>query len=467
MDLARHGKMRLHAILIHSLGTKGQRVFSNVGQADTYEECITQLAEHFTAPKSVLTLKMRGVFAGWTLVPLLLVAVWADTYLPHQHDHQHRHDGEIHCHRLSAPNADFAFDLYKRLNSKTTSQENIFYSPLGISTVLSMLSTGARGETHSQVFSTLGYSAFNQTEVNEAYQHLFQVHGHRQKHQQLDVGNAAVLRSGFDPLETFLKAVKHYYSGEVFSVNMAKPQEATANINEYIANKTQGKIRDMVRDLDPSMAMVLINYVYFKGEWQKPFNPTWTQEADFTVNDFTKVRVDMMTRTGHYKTYWDIQNHTTIVMLPYEGKSSMMIVLPNKDKMNMVEETINKDYIQHWKNSVSMRYVDLSLPKFSISTEISLETTLKEMGIINAFEDNADFTGISDQIKIKVSKASHKTVLSVTETGTEAAAATFTEFMYLTLPPSITVDRPFLVFILESSTDSIMFMGKINNPTAM
>ncbi|KAM6992693.1 alpha-1-antitrypsin homolog [Tautogolabrus adspersus] len=406
---------------------------------------------------------MCGIISSCALAALLLAAAWAD----HQsHGSEHSHTGAISCNKLSSPNADFAFALYKSLNAKAAPGKNIFYSPLGISTALSMVSAGARGETHSQLFSSLGYSAFNQTQVNEAYKHLFDIHGRSQENFQLDVGNAAAVRSGFNPLEKFLNNVKQFYQGEIFNVNHNNPSEAEAEINRFIANKTQDKIKDMVKDLDPDMALVLINYVYFKGMWEKPFDSDMTHEEDFHVDKTTKVKVDMMTRTGYYKAYWDQVNHTTVVMLPYKGNASMMIILPDEDKMKEVEGHINKDYIKHLQDSLHIRYIDLSLPKCSISADAALENTLKEMGITNAFEDKADFSGISEEYKLKISKASHKAVLSVTEMGTKAAAVSIMEFIYYSLPPSITINRPFLVFILENSTGSILFMGKVTDPTA-
>lgn len=205
---------------------------------------------------------MHGVFTGcgFAALLLLLAVTWAD--------HHHHQEGELGCHQLSAHHADFAFALYKKLNTQIAAGKNIFLSPLGISAALSMVSTGAQGETHRQLFSSLGYSAFNQTQVNEAYKRLFHRLGHSQEGQRLDVGNAVALRSDFTPLETFLNDVKNYYAGEIFSVDMSRHDEAVAEINRFIANKTQDKIRDMVKDLEPDMAMALINYVYFKGKKQ-------------------------------------------------------------------------------------------------------------------------------------------------------------------------------------------------------
>ncbi|XP_022066035.1 alpha-1-antitrypsin homolog [Acanthochromis polyacanthus] len=420
---------------------------------------------------------MRSIFASCAVVVLLLAAAWADHHEHHDHQHhdphvhhhgpEHSHEGEMSCHELSNPNADFAFALYKNLNAKAEAGKNIFYSPLGISTALSMLSTGAGGDTHSQLFSSLGYGALNQSQVNEAFEHLFHMLGHSQENQKLNVGNAVAVRTGFNPQQQFQKDVKHYYSGDIFNVDFTKPAEAAAEINTLIASKTQDKIKDMVKDLDAATAMVLINYVYFRGQWEKPFDSKHTKKADFHVDENTKVEVDMMSRTGRYDFYQDVDNHTTVILLPYKGNSSMMVVLPDKGKMKEVEEFISKEHIHHWHDSLRRNSVDLHMPKFSISADASLDSTLKELGVTDAFGDNADFSGISDEIKLKVSKVSHQAVLSVDETGTEAAAATTVEIMPMSMPDIMELNRPFMIFILKHSTRSILFMGKINNPTAV
>ncbi len=207
---------------------------------------------------------MRGIFASCAVTALLLAAAWADHHAHHSHGHGHE-GGQQNCRILSPPNADFAFSLYKNLNAKTAAGKNIFFSPAGISTTLSMLSAGADGETHRQLLSTLGYGDLTQAQINEAYEHLLEMLGHSQREQQLVVGNAVAVRSGFSPLDLFLKDVQHFYSGEIFNVDFTKPGEAEAKINKFIADKTQNKITDQVKDLDPAMAMVLINYVYFRG----------------------------------------------------------------------------------------------------------------------------------------------------------------------------------------------------------
>ncbi|XP_019713583.1 alpha-1-antitrypsin homolog [Hippocampus comes] len=405
---------------------------------------------------------MHGFFASCTVAALLLATCLA---IPHHHHHQGDH---ADCHVLSSPNADFGFALYKNLRAKAGAAENIFFSPLGISTALSLMSTGAHGETHSQMFSTLGYSGQEQAKINDAYKHLFEMLAHHDQdhHQQLDVSNAVAIDDGFSPSDAFMKNAKEFYSAEVLKVDFGKSQEAAAEINSYIANKTHNMIKEHVKDLDEDMAMMLINTVYFKGEWFQPFNKSLTGKADFHVDETTKVEVDMMKRTGRYDMYYDNDNGTIILLLPYKSNTSMMIVLPDEGKMKDVEGFINKDYIEHWHNSVYRQSVDVFLPKFSISAKAALDSTLKEMGITAAFGDTADFSGISDDVKLKLSKASHEAVLNVDETGTEAAAVTTLEVMPMSMPMRIKMDRPFLVLIVEDSTKSVLFMGKIANPTA-
>ncbi|XP_061560431.1 alpha-1-antitrypsin homolog [Phycodurus eques] len=399
---------------------------------------------------------MHHFFASCTVVALLLAACLAD----------HHHGDNMKCKGLSPPNADFGFALYKTLKAKAGAAENIFFSPLGISTALSLLSTGAHGETHSQLFSTLGYSGKEQDTINQGYKHLFHKLGQNKAHQELDVTNAVAVDSHFSPCDSFMKNAKEFYSAEVLKVDFGKSQEAAAEINSYIANKTRNMIKDHVKELDETMAMMLINTVYFKGEWDRPFNKSLTRKADFHVDDTTKVEVDMMRRTGRYEMYYDDDNSTTILMLPYKGNTSMMIVLPDEGKMKSVEGYINKDYIKHWHDSIYKQSVDVFLPKFSISAKAALDSTLKEMGISAAFGDTADFSGISDDVALKLSKASHEAVLSIDEIGTEAVAVTVVEVMPMSMPMQLRLDRPFLVFILEDSTCSIIFMGKISNPTA-
>ncbi|XP_062857598.1 alpha-1-antitrypsin homolog isoform X2 [Trichomycterus rosablanca] len=370
--------------------------------------------------------------------------------------------------RLARINADFAFALYKKLISQADAKgKNIFFSPLSISMALSMLAQGAKDETQSEIFSTLGYGSLTVDQVNEAYEQLLDVLGHSQDAMLLETGGALAVREGFKVVEKFLKDVQHFYHGEAFSVDFSKPEVAAQEVNKYIAKKTNDVITDMVKSLDPDTVMVLINYIYFRGKWRKPFDVKHTRKASFYVDAKTKVTVDMMTKTSRYEFYQDQNNFTSVIMVPYKGNMSMMIVLPDAGKMDEVEKNIDMESLMYWYKKLSKkRSVKISMPKFSISASSSLKKILTEMGINGAFSDGADFSGISEEIKLKASKVLHQAVLKVDEKGTEAAGTTTLEMIPMSLPHTMNLNRPFLVFIVEETNPIVLFMGKITDPTA-
>lgn len=229
---------------------------------------------------------MRGVLCCCVTVALLLSVAWAapqgghegHDHGPHKADHHHHlhhgkdephphHDGEDgQCHKLAPSNADFAFSLYKKLIALPDSaSKNVFYSPVGISLALSMLAVGAKGDTLTQLYSTLGYSSLTPAEINEGYEHMLHMLGHSEEHMQLDAGGALAIRKGFKVLDKFLEDTKHYYESEAFSVDFSKPDVAAQEINKFIAKKTNDKITDMVTGLDPDTLMMLMSYVHFRG----------------------------------------------------------------------------------------------------------------------------------------------------------------------------------------------------------
>lgn len=209
---------------------------------------------------------MRGFIVSCTVAAFLLAVALAD-HLGH-HGHHHHHHDTMACHKIAPHNADFAFDVYKSLTAKTDAGKNIFFSPLGISSALTMLAKGAREETYNQLVSALGYITLTQDQIDEAYAHLFSMIQSSDNNQALSLGNAVAVRQGFSPLQTYRTVVETNFSGKLFEVNFNEPASAAEEINRFIATKTQNMIQDQVKDLDSETAMVLINYIYFKGRFQ-------------------------------------------------------------------------------------------------------------------------------------------------------------------------------------------------------
>ncbi|MEE6526718.1 hypothetical protein FKM82_027511, partial [Ascaphus truei] len=236
-------------------------------------------------------------------------------------------------------------------------------------------------------------------------------------------------------------------------------------INDYVKNKTNGKIEELVRDLDEDTKMVLVNYVFFKGEWEHPFHPDSTRVSNFSVDEHTEVEVPMMNHLGLYKIFRDLELGCEVIRLPYKNNTFMLLAIPELGKMHALEEALSIETIIRWKNSTQTRLVELYLPKFSFSYSLKLNEILGDIGMTDVFSDQADFSGITEDFKLKVSKAVHKAVLDVDEKGTEAAGATAIEMVPMALFPSHRVDRPFLLLICSQETNSILFMGRVVNPT--
>ncbi|NXU50302.1 IPSP inhibitor, partial [Turnix velox] len=363
---------------------------------------------------------------------------------------------------------DFVFRLYKQVALKGA-DENVFFSPMSISTALAMLALGAKSTTLSQILEGLGFEGLAETQVDQMHESFHKIlaalnctHGNI----TLNIGNALFAAIGHELQETFSQNTKHFYDAELFSENFNEAEEAMKHINKYVEEKTQGKIPDLIGHLDPSTVLVLVNYIYFKAAWENAFDPSRTYEVDFFVNPNRTVRVNMMQRDGNYNSYYDEDLSCEVVELPYRGTARALLLLPDEGKMKQVEDALSKETMCKWKNSLEIRRLNLHLPKISISGSYDVRTLLEEMGITELFSCNADLSGISSSSNLQVSQAVHKALLEIDEAGTKAAGATAL-IINRQMRPSETIifNKTFIVIIHNEVTDSILFMGKVVDPT--
>ncbi|XP_077417430.1 serpin A3-3-like [Vanacampus margaritifer] len=378
-------------------------------------------------------------------------------------DHHEEHTDDSLSH-VSSGNKDFAFQLYGKLAAHSDNLgKNIFYSPSSISVALAALSVGARGDTHQQLMSGLGYnsSLVTQNDVNQAFSVLLK---RQENSSDISEGTAAFLDNTFEPNPEFLKDLKEFYYTDVANVNFQQPESAADTINKYVADKTHGKIDKLVQDMAPGTIMYLLSFIYFKGMWNSPFETKFTKEDMFAVDEDNKVSVQMMNKEDIFDVYHDLAIKTTILRLPFNSSYSMLLLLP--DNMAMLEKEICPQHITEWSKLMKKRTYNIFVPKFSIKTDYSLNEVLTEMGMTHMFDHRADLSGISAGNKLFVSSVVHKATLDVDEAGAIATAATGIEITRTSLQhvPVLKFNRPFMLLITEKTTDDILFLGKIINP---
>ncbi|KAI1900033.1 hypothetical protein AGOR_G00045840 [Albula goreensis] len=405
----------------------------------------------------------------------VVLMVLCSTVQSKEHSHSHatgnnnRNDRASGSQKMYEENTDFAFRLYKHISALPGFQsKNIFFSPLSVSVALSALSLGARGKTHQQLFEGLGFNATDITaeEVSQSFQSIIE-NLNNKTDVDLSLGNVLFIDETFKLRPEFLESMKRYYHSDGFSVDFTKTEEAKEQINKYVEEKTKGKIKKMVEGLDPVTGMYLINYIYFKGEWENPFDEFDTKTDIFHVDNDTKVPVRMMNIDDDHHVYYDEDISTHVLQLRYKGSVSMLLVLPEKG-LQSLGEVLRRDRLNKWIHSLQERYYDVYVPKLSMETSYQLKEVLSGMGITDMFQDTADLSGVSEKGNLFVSQGIHKTTLDVSEDGTFASAATGFRIVplsgWLGPTPILKFNRPFMIFVIDCETISILFMGKIENP---
>lgn len=368
-----------------------------------------------------------------------------------------------------AGNNEFACALYAELAKEPG---NLFFSPYSISTALAMTYAGAREETERQMARALRF------DVDQARLHA--ALGTITDELNQSVANRILIANSLWPqadhpfLESYVSLVREHYGVDVTPVDYKRETEAARlKINDWVSKRTEELIRDLIAPgiLDPMTRLVIVNAIYFKGLWEIPFETNATREADFHVTPEKAVKAQLMSRVGEfdYAEFPGVQ----LVELPYKDERlSMLVILPESAKaMDGVEHMLSRKQLDLWIDMMSRERVRVSLPRFKLEWGArSLNKALIELGMTDAFDEvKARFTGIDgDASELYISAVLHKAFVEVNEEGTEAAAATAVVMAARGLAPKerhILVDRPFLILIRDRATGSLLFMGRVEDPS--
>lgn len=398
------------------------------------------------------------------LVTLLFAVVAWNLAMP---VHAQKIDPEVNA--LVDGNNDFGMTLYQRLAQK---DGNLFLSPYSISNAFGMTYAGAKGNTAAEMKTTLRFNLADER-LHPAFAKLIASldAAGKKKPFQLTIANRLWGQKDYGFLPAFTDiGKKHYGAGleEVDYINAT--EDARKAINAWVEKQTKDKIKDLVPPgvLDDKTRLVLTNAIYFKAPWLSPFSPKQTKQGTFDLGNGKTVKADMMHQ--NQRTSFADLGAFTAVQLPYEGyEQSMVILLPKKKNgLADLEKNLTAANLKAWLGKLSTHQVDLAIPKFKMTAEFRLKEILQEMGMKDAFAaGKADFSGMATREKLYISAVLHKAFVEVNEAGTEAAASTAIVVGATSLPQPATfhADHPFVFLIRDQRTGSILFVGRVADPS--
>ncbi|NLA14912.1 MAG: serpin family protein [Bacteroidales bacterium] len=359
----------------------------------------------------------------------------------------------------------FAFRLFKQVALEEDG--GFFISPLSASLALSMTANGTAGNTAVQMKEVLGFEGYTYEEMNGFFEKMSRELPNADKKTQLAIANSLWIREGFPVYDSYKNLLDTYYHAQARELNFDSNQ-AIKTINNWCANKTNGLIKEIIDEIEPSMLAYLINALYFKGTWTYAFDaahsyddtfyPDFEQES--TVNYMTQTETFPYTETefaGIASFPYGNQAYSMVVILPKEGVTAKQVI--HQEMTPAIWQTVMNDL------ECNNRKLEVSMPKFTTEFEKDLIPTLWAMGMTLPFiEGAADFSNLSPVSGLFIGLVKQKTYIEVNEKGTRAAAVTAVGIRKTSLDPDapmpFTINKSFLYLIVEKSTGTILFMGR-------
>jgi serine protease inhibitor len=376
---------------------------------------------------------------------------------------------------ISAGNT-FAFDLLRQVPLGHPDSPNVFLSPLSASMALGMTMNGAAGETWSQMRDALGFAGLDEPAINRAYHDLIALLRGLDPKVEFGLANSVWARQDETFYADFLDRTRTYFDAHVESLDFEDPASLDI-MNGWVEDRTNGRIEDLIDEIDPDAIMYLINAVYFNGDWAYEFDEEATRPRKFTRGDGSRVDADMMGMEADLRYFFD--QHAQVVELPYGGRAFTAIAaLPGEGRtIADLVAGLDAGTWAGWMarlDAAEPMAAAVVLPKLELHYDRLLNEDLQALGMTDAFDEyRADFSRMTEIRRlgeVLISRVQQKSFLKVDERGTEAAAATFVEMVrVISVGPTIPAfvfDRPFLFAIREQLTGTVLFMGVIGDPTA-
>jgi serpin B len=398
-----------------------------------------------------------------------LLAVAACDSDPVERDHRMVTERTAEIATIADANNDFALDLFGEMRAE---EGNLFFSPFSISSALSMTYAGAAGTTADEMAEVL-HVGLDDDVWHENFGDLTRDLGgdHAGRGYQLSVGNRLWGQDGYPWVQDFLDVNAVHYDAPLADLDFAaNPESARVTINDWVEEQTKGKIEDLLQPgvITSDTRLVLTNAIYFKADWASQFDEGDTYDGAFTLADGSQVTTPLMTQEFEFQA--GAFDGVSVAKLPYQDDEvSMVILLPDAyDGLPALEEGLTAAQIDGWIEDLETAELPLILPKFEMTYDLSLSDVLQDLGMSSAFDPlAADFSGMADLVEgpLFISDVVHKAYVKVDEEGTEAAAATGVVVGVTSVPVGFQADHPFLFLIRDDLTGSILFMGRVADPS--
>ncbi len=369
-------------------------------------------------------------------------------------------------------NSDLAMELFSKL-SYEESGVNMMISPLSISIAMAMATNGASDENLAEMKSVLGFGEMEMSAVNAQFYELIQSLVEADKDMVLSIANSVWMDDQFEPgiKEAFLSALKESYEAEPFTLDFADAG-AVDQINSWVSENTNGKIEEIVKEIGPDVVMYLINAIYFKAAWTVTFDKEKTYDGQFQTTTAENKTVKMMTFESDQEFEFfssEGENGYSVIRLPYgREKFSFYGIIPNGTGRTIdqfIYEMAQNGLDKYITNLGEKEEVPVILPRFKFKYEKSLVEVFKTLGMEKAFEEGG-FLDLADQgAGLIISEIMHKTFIEVNEEGTEAAAVTEVEISDTGMPYGFFGTRPFVFVIRDDRSGTVLFIGKVEDPT--
>lgn len=376
---------------------------------------------------------------------------------------------------VAGNDAPLATAIYQKLS---THPGNLLFSPYSVRSALTMVDTGARGNTAAQIAKVLDLPDTSADDIAGSFATLNAIFNGKQTGVTLAVASAlwGQERVPFD--EPFVNRLGTQFNAPLHRIDFTDPEPARNAINDWVARHTNDRIKGLfpAGSITPDEQLVLANAVYFKGSWNEPFEAPATKPGPFHLSATSDVSVPLMHSLQNGAAYAHPAG-LQVVNLPYQRRQiSMTLLVPDAvDGVASIEAQLDAGHLHSWLGALSAQPVSIALPKFKLSAKFTLNDSLSALGMPDAFDRHAaNFSGMlkpgSAAAPLFIGAVIHQADATIDEQGTEAAAATGIGMMSMAMarqvkpPVVVTVDRPFVLLIRHADSGAILFMGRVSDP---